>query len=91
VPTSTSTTTSEQQQHKATPHGRGRSRKRLTLYNSLASYHTKFLRLLTVEYQAEVSQLLQFVIVAFSTKLRFLGFGYRESRNIILNVTIHLT
>lgn len=95
VPTSTSTTTSEQQQqqqHKATPHGRGRSRKRLTLYNSLASYHTKFLRLLTVEYQAEVSQLLQFVIVGWhslgvSTKLRFLGFGYRESRNIIFELS----
>ena len=41
------------EQHKA--HGRGRSRKRQTLYNSLASYHTKFLRLLTVEYQAEAS------------------------------------
>jgi hypothetical protein len=43
----------QHQQHKA--QGRGRSRKRQTLYNSLASYHTKFLRLLTVEYQAEVS------------------------------------
>lgn len=42
-------------QPKNKAHGRGRSRKRQTLYNSLASYHTKFLRLLTMEYQAEVS------------------------------------
>lgn len=34
--------------------GRGRSRKRATLYNSLSSYHNKFLRLLTDEYQHEV-------------------------------------
>jgi hypothetical protein len=34
--------------------GRGRSRKRATLYNSLSSYHNKFLQLLTTEYQAEV-------------------------------------
>ena len=35
--------------------GRGRSRKRSNLYNSLSSYHNKFLGLLTAEYQAEVS------------------------------------
>lgn len=35
--------------------GRGRSRKRATLYNSLSSYHNKFLRLLTDEYTHEVS------------------------------------
>ena len=34
--------------------GRGRSRKRATLYNSLSSYHNKFLQLRTTEYQAEV-------------------------------------
>ena len=34
--------------------GRGRSRKRATLYNSLSSYHSKFLKLLTAEYKAEV-------------------------------------
>ena len=36
--------------------GRGRSRKRSTLYNSLSFYHSKFLTLLTHEYQVEVSQ-----------------------------------
>jgi hypothetical protein len=35
--------------------GRNRSRKRSTLYNSLSSYHTHFMRLLTDEYKAEVS------------------------------------
>jgi len=35
--------------------GRGRSRKRSNVYDSLSSYHTDFLRLLTAEYQAEVS------------------------------------
>ena len=35
--------------------GRQRSRKRQTLYNSLSSYHNKFLQLLTAEYRAEVS------------------------------------
>lgn len=35
--------------------GRGRSRKRSMLYNSLSSYHNKFLQLLTTEYRAEVS------------------------------------
>jgi hypothetical protein len=36
------------------PGGRGRSRKRSTYYSALASYHNKFLNLLTREYQAEV-------------------------------------
>jgi hypothetical protein len=36
--------------------GRGRSRKRSILYNSLSSYHNKFLQLLTTEYRAEVSE-----------------------------------
>ena len=49
--------TPEREQHQKA-HGRGRSRKRQTLYNSLASYHTKFLRLLTVEYQAEASYII---------------------------------
>jgi hypothetical protein len=40
--------------------GRGRSRKRSTLYNSLSSYHQKYLNLLTVEYQAEVSKFVVF-------------------------------
>ena len=35
--------------------GRSRSRKRSTLYNSLSSYHSHFLNLLTAEYKAEVS------------------------------------
>jgi hypothetical protein len=35
--------------------GRGRSRKRSMLYNSLSSYHNKFLHLLTTEFRAEVS------------------------------------
>ena len=35
--------------------GRNRSRKRSTLYNSLSSYHSHFLQLLTAEYKAEVS------------------------------------
>lgn len=35
--------------------GRGRSRKRSTLYHSLSQYHNHFLRLLTLEYQFEVS------------------------------------
>jgi hypothetical protein len=35
--------------------GRGRSRKRSTLYNSLSSYYNHYLRLLTLEYQVEVS------------------------------------
>jgi hypothetical protein len=34
--------------------GRGRSRKRSNLYNSLSSYHSHFLNLLTTEYKAEV-------------------------------------
>jgi hypothetical protein len=34
--------------------GRGRSRKRSNLYNTLSSYHTNFLSLLTAEYRAEV-------------------------------------
>jgi hypothetical protein len=38
----------------STPAGRGRSRKRSSYYSSLASYHNKFLNLLTHEYQAEV-------------------------------------
>lgn len=41
--------------------GRGRSRKRATLYNSLSSYHNKFLRLLTDEYTHEVSFNIVFV------------------------------
>jgi hypothetical protein len=39
------------------PGGRGRSRKRNSYYNSLASYHNKFLNLLTQEYQAEVRRI----------------------------------
>ena len=35
--------------------GRGRSRKRATLYNTLSSYHNKFLGFLTEEYKAEVN------------------------------------
>lgn len=35
--------------------GRGRARKRLKLYNSLASYHSTFLELISEEYQMEVS------------------------------------
>lgn len=35
--------------------GRNRARKRSTLYNSLSSYHSHFLELLTAEYKAEVS------------------------------------
>lgn len=35
--------------------GRGRARKRLKLYNSLASYHSTFLELISAEYQMEVS------------------------------------
>jgi hypothetical protein len=35
--------------------GRRRSRKRSMLYNSLSSYHNKFMQLLTMEYRAEVS------------------------------------
>ncbi len=34
--------------------GRGRARKRLKLYNSLASYHSTFLELISDEYQMEV-------------------------------------
>ena len=34
--------------------GRGRARKRLKLYNSLASYHSTFLDLISQEYQMEV-------------------------------------
>ena len=34
--------------------GRGRARKRLKLYNSLASYHSTFLELISQEYQMEV-------------------------------------
>ena len=34
--------------------GRGRARKRLRLYNSLASYHSTFLDLISQEYQMEV-------------------------------------
>ena len=45
--------------------GRGRSRKRATLYNSLSSYHNKFLQLLTAEYKSEVSSLLQFQILSY--------------------------
>jgi hypothetical protein len=40
--------------------GRQRSRKRQTLYNSLSSYHNKFLQLLTAEYKAEVRQRIYF-------------------------------
>lgn len=36
--------------------GRGRSRKRSQLYNSLASYHSQFLKLITEEFLAEVSE-----------------------------------
>ena len=36
--------------------GRGRSRKRSLLYNSLSSYHNKFLNFLTSEYKIEVSE-----------------------------------
>ncbi len=39
--------------------GRGRARKRLKLYNSLASYHTTFLELISEEYRMEVSSLLR--------------------------------
>ena len=35
--------------------GRGRARKRFKLYNSLASYHSTFLELISEEYQMEVS------------------------------------
>ncbi|KAG7343912.1 superfamily I DNA/RNA helicase [Nitzschia inconspicua] len=38
--------------------GRGRSRKRSTLYNSLSSYHNKFLQLLTAEYRAEEEEVM---------------------------------
>eukprot|EP00980_Cylindrotheca_fusiformis_P003312 scaffold743_cov117-Cylindrotheca_fusiformis.AAC.31 len=38
--------------------GRGRSRKRATLYNSLSSYHNKFLKMLTTEYQHEEEEVL---------------------------------
>lgn len=41
------------QSYKEKTGGRGRSRKRATLYNSLSSYHNKFLRLLTDEYNHE--------------------------------------
>ena len=34
--------------------GRGRARKRLKLYNSLASYHSTFLELISQEFQMEV-------------------------------------
>jgi hypothetical protein len=44
------------QQIQQQPGGRGRSRKRSTLYNSLSSYHQKYLNLLTFEYQAEVRE-----------------------------------
>lgn len=43
--------------------GRGRSRKRATLYNSLSSYHNKFLQLLTDEYRHEVGLSLHSFIV----------------------------
>jgi hypothetical protein len=38
--------------------GRGRARKRLRLYNSLASYHTTFLELISEEYQLEESEVI---------------------------------
>ena len=41
-------------QYKEKTGGRGRSRKRATLYNSLSSYHNKFLKMLTDEYNHEV-------------------------------------
>jgi hypothetical protein len=46
--------------------GRGRSRKRATLYNSLSSYHNKFLSLLTDEYRHEVGLICSFLSVPFS-------------------------
>eukprot|EP00581_Thalassiosira_minuscula_P012788 CAMPEP_0183714346 /NCGR_PEP_ID=MMETSP0737-20130205/8885_1 /TAXON_ID=385413 /ORGANISM="Thalassiosira miniscula, Strain CCMP1093" /LENGTH=1079 /DNA_ID=CAMNT_0025943253 /DNA_START=214 /DNA_END=3453 /DNA_ORIENTATION=+ len=39
--------------------GRGRARKRLKLYNSLASYHSTFLDLVSLEYQMEESEVIQ--------------------------------
>eukprot|EP00526_Cylindrotheca_closterium_P003007 CAMPEP_0113630316 /NCGR_PEP_ID=MMETSP0017_2-20120614/15749_1 /TAXON_ID=2856 /ORGANISM="Cylindrotheca closterium" /LENGTH=994 /DNA_ID=CAMNT_0000540771 /DNA_START=126 /DNA_END=3107 /DNA_ORIENTATION=- /assembly_acc=CAM_ASM_000147 len=38
--------------------GRGRSRKRATLYNSLSSYHNKFLKMLTDEYNHEEQEVM---------------------------------
>jgi hypothetical protein len=38
--------------------GRNRARKRSTFYNSLSSYHNHFLELLTAEYKAEVSHVM---------------------------------
>lgn len=81
------------EQHKA--HGRGRSRKRQTLYNSLASYHTKFLRLLTVEYQAEVSVVWNlfrhccWLAMDFFSSTKIPSFS--DGTNLIfLDITIHL-
>jgi len=38
--------------------GRGRSRKRLKLYNSLASYHSTFLELISKEYETEEAEVI---------------------------------
>lgn len=44
---------------------RGRSRKREALYNTLASYNNHFLELLTAEFLAEVSEVLNFSLLPF--------------------------
>lgn len=45
-----------QVKYKENTGGRGRSRKRQTLYNGLSSYHNKFLKMLTDEYNHEASR-----------------------------------
>ena len=42
--------------------GRGRSRKRSQLYNSLSSYHSHFLKLITAEFLAEVCMYCHFTL-----------------------------
>lgn len=51
--------------------GRNRSRKRSALYNSLSSYHTHFLQLLTAEYKAEVSHVSSFLVIPKSIPVGF--------------------
>ncbi|CAJ1954310.1 unnamed protein product [Cylindrotheca closterium] len=46
------------QSYKEKTGGRGRSRKRATLYNSLSSYHNKFLNMLTDEYNHEEQEVM---------------------------------
>lgn len=66
--------------------GRNRARKRSTLYNSLSSYHSHFLELLTAEYKAEVS----LVIVCCCRRFFYSAITLSFSRDLLSILKIRI-